>query len=136
MFMIWLFSIFMIGFDLTISMRMTIIYAVLISFVTSILSTKLTFCFYYLWNKNIWAAFERGCKEKIKMVEECNSYARVEVEIPATYESETQSMTTNFSRFMNYKLTSRNLFFTKTIDTSRSNQTLLIPDNNPQNTLI
>ena len=42
-------------------------------------------------------------------------------------------MATNVTRFMNYRLTTRNLFYTRSIDTSRSNQTLLVPESNPDN---
>ena len=34
---------------------------------------------------------------------------------------------------MNFKLTSRNVFYTRTIETSRNNQTPLIPESNPEN---
>ena len=34
---------------------------------------------------------------------------------------------------MNYRLTSMNVFYARNIETSRNNQTLLIPENNPEN---
>jgi hypothetical protein len=78
---------------------------------------------------NIWAAFERGCQEKIQEVDELQPYARVELDNQRPNEDlETQSLATNASRFMNYRLTARNQFFTRDQNDRQTQRTLLIPE--------
>ena len=51
MFIIWLFAIFFVGIDLTMSSSMAIGYAILAAFLGSLLSIALTFWFHYFYTK-------------------------------------------------------------------------------------
>lgn len=55
-------------------------------------------------------------------------YVRVEIEM--NDESETQSMATNVSRFMNYRITPRAAFYGPAANDSRNRQTMLVPEAN------
>ena len=77
---------------------------------------------------SIWAAFERGSQDKITELEEMSQYVRVEIEM--NDESETQSMATNVSRFMNYRITPRNMFYVQNANNTRNQQTMLVPEIN------
>jgi len=84
---------------------------------------------------NIFSAFERGSQDTITEVDELNQYARIEVEANNIEGSETQSVATNVSRFMNYRVTSRNAFYSRNEDntTSQDGQTILVPESNREN---
>mmetsp|Transcript_12502 Transcript_12502/g.14310 ORF Transcript_12502/g.14310 Transcript_12502/m.14310 type:complete len:257 (+) Transcript_12502:347-1117(+) len=130
-FVIWLIAIFIVGTDLTMTTGSAIGFSILVAFVGSILSIALTFWFHYFWTKNIWSCFERGCQETLPELEEMGQYVRVEIEL--NDESETQSMATNVSRFMNYRVTNRAAFFGQNHNNSRNQQTILVPEHNPSN---
>lgn len=54
--------------------------------------------------------------------------------MPPNNESETQSMATNVTRFMNYRLISRNNFFNRGAQQPQQvRQTLLVPEHNQEN---
>lgn len=56
-------------------------------------------------------------------------YARVELDNQRPNEDlETQSLATNASRFMNYRLTSRNAFFAREQNERQTQRTLLVPE--------
>lgn len=55
-------------------------------------------------------------------------YARVEVDNQPQEDLETQSIATSVSRFMNYRVTSRNAFYARNAEGTRSGRTLLVPD--------
>jgi hypothetical protein len=50
-FLVWIFAIFFVGTDLTISAGAAVGYAVLVAFLASFLSIALAFWFHYFWNK-------------------------------------------------------------------------------------
>lgn len=93
----------------------------------------LTFWLHYFWNKNIWAAFERGSEEKIQAIEELDPNIAVEMPAINNEEDDNQSITTNVTRIFNYRLTSRNAFLGEEAKAQRNRMrriqnTLLVPE--------
>lgn len=81
---------------------------------------------------NIWAAFDRGCKEKIQEVDDLQQHARVEIDNNGE-DLETQSINTNASRFVNYRITSRNAFYARNENNAQTGRTLLVPETSNNN---
>ncbi len=132
----WTLAIFIVGTDLTIEAGSAIGLSFIAGFFGSLISVVLTFWLHYFWNKNIWAAFERGSEEKIEEIEAIEP--SIPVEMPESNDDyETQSMATSVSRIFNYKLTSRNAFLgpgkSKKNKVHNAHQTLLVPETRPSN---
>lgn len=135
-FIMWTLAIFIVGNDLTIEAGAAVGLSFVAGFFGSLISVVLTFWLHYFWNKNIWAAFERGSEDKMDEIEQLQRNIQVEVPGKGEDDDETKSLATNAPRVFNYKLTSRTAFLggdskpTKKGKNKIQNiqQTLLVPE--------